>query len=503
MDKVLRFPSLFYRQRLNAVSFALLTGVVLFLYAPTIAPYLLPTLVFLLLAIAVWTPWEPRQTLLFMAVGFSVALVLLGVTLFEKDKAKDYDGVTAQAEGYVLFSDEEEFDLALVSFQGKPFYKTVRCTADFLPAMGEKIQGELSLHTPYPESCRSEGISFLGKWQKTSNTTGKSIFFTAVSSVRSHLRSSFGDGETGALLRALILGETDALDKATKEAFQNTASSHLLAVSGLHVSALFALLVVIGSILPVPKRYLRFLIYPALLLFFLVTGASVSAFRSCFMCLFALGVSQFRQESHPPTTLFLTASFLLIAEPYTVESLSFQLSFASTAGILLFSEPLCRLLHEQISDKSEGLRKTVKKFLCGMADSFFLSAGVALFTFPIQALVFREVQVLTPLFNLLLVPLFAPCMYFGIAMALTTWLPPLYTLISFLSELYIRMFLWLVRQLSSGAPPPLFLGSWAIPLAAMFFAILFFFFTTRRKIVWGLYLYLLLVVLCSLLSIVV
>ena len=147
--------------------------------------------------------------------------------------------------------------------------------------------------------------------------------------------------DTSGFAKALLLGDRRDLDYETSTAFKVSGISHIVAVSGLHVSILFALVYGLG----LHNRWLTALFgIPALLLFAAVAGFSPSITRACIMQILMIAALCIEKEYDPPTALAFAALSMLAVNPLTVLSISFQLSVGCMAGIFLFRESLAHWL---------------------------------------------------------------------------------------------------------------------------------------------------------------
>lgn len=154
--------------------------------------------------------------------------------------------------------------------------------------------------------------------------------------IKAVLQSCFPE-DTYAFAKALLLGDTADLGYETDTDFKISGIRHVVAVSGLHVSILFALL----STLTFRKRWLTALVgFPALFLFAAVAGFTPSVTRACIMSALMLLALLFDKEYDGATALSFAALVMLAANPLVITSVSFQLSVASVAGIYLFSSDI-------------------------------------------------------------------------------------------------------------------------------------------------------------------
>lgn len=192
--------------------------------------------------------------------------------------------------------------------------------------------------------------------------------------------------------KALLLGDTSDLDYETKTDFTVSGIRHIVAVSGLHVSILFSL----SCFLSLRKRLLSALIgFPMLFLFAALTGFTPSVSRACIMSGLMLFASLLNREYDGPTALSFAGLVLLVGNPLVITSVSYQLSFASVAGIFLFSTDIRKWL---LSFGTKGIAGKVWKYI---AVSISITLGATVVTVPLCALYFGTVSLTAVLTNLL------------------------------------------------------------------------------------------------------
>ena len=202
--------------------------------------------------------------------------------------------------------------------------------------------------------------------------------------------------DTEGLAVALLIGDTDGLDYMTDTSFKTSGISHFVAVSGFHVTALFAIVyVLLGR-----KRLLAVLIgIPLLLLFAAVTGFSQSTVRAVLMHSLMIIATLFDREYDPLTALGFAALVMLILNPWTVTNVGFQLSAGCMIGILLLSDPIKEwIIGHKYFSKLKGKRK---KVLTGFAVSVGMSLGATIAVTPLCAYYFGIVSLVSVLTNLL------------------------------------------------------------------------------------------------------
>lgn len=202
--------------------------------------------------------------------------------------------------------------------------------------------------------------------------------------------------DTAGFVTALLIGERDSIDYATNTAFKISGISHIIAVSGLHVSILFALI----SFMTRHRRLPTLLVgVPILLFFAAVADFSPSILRACIMHGLMMTAMLCEKDYDPPTALGFSALVMLFVDPWTITSVSFQLSMACMAGIFLFTEPITAYLTDK---KRLGRFRGRKKKLCDFfASSVGASFGASVFVTPLCAYYFGMVSLVAPLTNLL------------------------------------------------------------------------------------------------------
>ena len=171
------------------------------------------------------------------------------------------------------------------------------------------------------------------------DTGGGSIAAAALHRVRGALaqgiQQSVAAPQSG-LAQALLLGIRAELPPALRESFRDAGMSHLLAISGLHVGVVMALALGLGQCIA-GRGNPRAILAAALIVWTYATlsGLDPPVVRSAIMGTLVLLQPLFGRGIRMPTTLLLAAAAMLAVDPWLLESLSFQLSFAAMAGVVL------------------------------------------------------------------------------------------------------------------------------------------------------------------------
>ena len=216
--------------------------------------------------------------------------------------------------------------------------------------------------------CKDAGVFKKGLWQ--------------VKCRLMEVYQSILPAEKAGVLDAMLLAEKSMLDSDMKEAYRKAGISHILVVSGAHISLLgygvYRLLT--GCRAGVNSAV--FAVSGLLVMYGVFVGAGIPVIRALVMFLLALWAKIFGRTYDPPTGLALAAVIVLLRQPLQLFQAGFLLSFGAVAAILLLTPYL----------KEMGFG--------------FLAASIAiqLFLFPVMLWFYYEVPVYSLVLNLFVLP---------------------------------------------------------------------------------------------------
>ncbi|MDE5839062.1 MAG: competence protein ComEC family protein, partial [Paramuribaculum sp.] len=230
------------------------------------------------------------------------------------------------------------------------------------------------------------------------------IFPRLKTKVKNALLSSNLNGETKEFLVTAITGDSNILDNDTRKTFAKAGTAHILALSGLHVGIIMAfcsLLLLPLILYPSLRKVRTLLIILALWIFAFITGLSASATRAVIMATCLLLATLLQKRHSPFNALCLAALVILLFDPDALFNISFQLSFAAVAGILLFGNKL-----NPVSQRNREAYITM--------GFFTMSAGAMIATGVISGFYFHTFPVYFILANFLIIPFLAPLIGGGV-----------------------------------------------------------------------------------------
>lgn len=141
-----------------------------------------------------------------------------------------------------------------------------------------------------------------------------------------------------AIVEGVMLGYTDGIDEKTREDFSNSNISHVLAVSGMHIS--YIIILVTNSIEKIlGKRKSKIISSGVLLAYMFITRFSISVVRASIMGILACMAFVVYRKSDTLNNISISVLIILINNPFSMISTSFLLTYGGTLGIIYF-EPI-------------------------------------------------------------------------------------------------------------------------------------------------------------------
>ena len=264
----------------------------------------------------------------------------------------------------------------------------------------------------------------------------------AAKALRDKLAQLWDDPSVLGFLAAELTGDKSLLPESDYVAMQETGLAHIFAVSGLHCAFLVTLLSLL--IPPTHRRTLCAVASAVLVFYMLLTGLSPSVARACVMQLFLLSAPLFRRGSDPLTSLAAALTVILLVNPYAVGSVSLQLSFAATLGMVLLSGRL----YKSFTGWYRGRNRAVRTALSFPAANLAATLGALVFTAPLTAYYFNLLSLAAPLAGLLAVPAagYAFMSAFVSALLGLVW-TPLGHLAGYVPLLLVKYILWVAHLL--------------------------------------------------------
>lgn len=234
----------------------------------------------------------------------------------------------------------------------------------FLELSPATNEGEFSL----PSYYKGEGISGVFQAKTIELVRGESSpfakeLFTLKQSLGNRIDALFPE-ETAGFLKSLFLGERSGITLSEKSLYQSAGISHILAISGLHLSLLggffYRLLRKIKLSSPLSSLITSFFLFS----YFLFIGSSHSAFRALFMLFLRFAAIQLGKGKDLLSQLSFALLFLLWLNPLSLYSIGMQCSFFTLFVFFLLEERPGKAVRKK---KEKALSKICKKHTLGFS----------------------------------------------------------------------------------------------------------------------------------------
>ena len=221
--------------------------------------------------------------------------------------------------------------------------------------------------------------------------------------LRESISSLYPEAEAG-VLTAMLLGDKAVIPEEIEILYRQNGISHILAISGLHISMLCMGLFSVLRKLTVPMKASVALSSTFLIFYVVFTGASTSSVRAAIMCLVMFGAGLLRRSYDLLSSLAFAAIVVTAIQPMELTSAGFLLSFGAVLGVALAREAECRIL-----EFYDGKRPWWCVFLFG--------GMIQCVTIPISLWFFYELSPYGIFLNLVVIPLVSLIIGGGLASA--------------------------------------------------------------------------------------
>jgi len=317
------------------------------------------------------------------------------------------------------------------------------------------------------KGCSGTAYVATGHWRRTGSDVFRSFSQIALDyreKVVGLYRSLGFKGDELAVLSALTVGDKEELGDDIAETYSVAGASHVLALSGLHIGFLYALLWFVLS--PLWKRwqglkpFLLLLLILLLASFAFFTGLSSSVVRSVVM--FSLLALAGLQPEKPLTlnTLAATAFLMLLCKPVWLFDAGFQLSFSAVTAIVL------------VQPKLYALWKVDNRFLRYVWGLMTVSVAAQLGTAPLVAFYFSRFSTYFLLANFWVIPMVSLILYSAVFLLMLTPLPflqhPFAGVVGALVHIQNEVLRW-IEHLPGAAVDGIWLDIWGVLLVYLFF----------------------------------
>lgn len=235
---------------------------------------------------------------------------------------------------------------------------------------------------------------------KIESTSNKPIYYHVIK-FREKLLSSFRimlPEKEASMVSGILLGDKRGISEEIKSDFRQVGVSHMLAVSGMHLSILAQFLMMALVSFKIPRRYRGLIVSIGVLGFMALTGFSSSIMRAGIMSIIYFSGYIFNRKPDPINSLGFAVLLICLMNPLAASDVGLLLSFSAVLGILLLGNPITKFIKDRVmSPKNEN------PILKWAIEAFSISIAATLFTSPISMIVFKRVSIVSPIANIIII----------------------------------------------------------------------------------------------------
>ena len=220
--------------------------------------------------------------------------------------------------------------------------------------------------------------------------------------IKSNIEKTYNEN-ISAIILGVMLGYTEQIDENTRQDFSTSNISHVLAVSGMHISYIIILITnstqnILG------KRKSKIIAIAILLGYMFITGFSVSVVRASIMGSLSCMAFIFYRKSDTLNNISISTLLTLINNPYSITGMSFLLTYGGTLGIIYF-KPIVEKIIKNIKIRNRRWKYVFLRIQrkCGkIIEIIAVSISAQIVIAPMMILNFNTIGVGFLLTNLLL-----------------------------------------------------------------------------------------------------
>ncbi|MFZ5819167.1 MAG: ComEC/Rec2 family competence protein [Chloroflexota bacterium] len=309
-----------------------------------------------------------------------------------------------------------------------------RVYANEIYEYGERVRIRGQLLTPpenedfsYRDYLAGQGIhAYMSKTEVThlpgnAGNPVKRMLYAFKDKALANIYLIFPDPEAS-LLAGILLGVDTGLPKDLQQAFKDTGTAHIIAISGFNIAIIAGLFFTMFSRVFGQARGSFFAILGIAVYTFLV-GADAAVVRAALMGSLSLFARQFGRRNDGLNALLVSAAVMTLANPHTPWDVGFQLSFFATLGLILYAEPFQGWAVNIIARYTNP--GAAQKIASPLSEYILLTLAAQLTTLPIMAWHFKRISLVSLVANPFILPVQPAVMILGgIAVLLSlVWLP--------------------------------------------------------------------------------
>lgn len=215
----------------------------------------------------------------------------------------------------------------------------------------------------------------------------------------------FADPEAS-LFAGILFGVDTGLPKKLQEAFKNTGTAHIIAISGFNIAIISGVFFTSFKSILRNERFAAGLAIAFVFLYAFLVGSDPAVIRAAIMGSLSLFAKQVGRRNAGINTLAAVAVLMVLWNPLTLWDVGFQLSFFATLGLILYAEPFSNIT-ANIFRITDG---TLLRFI---NDNILLTLAAQVMTIPLMAYYFQRFSIISFIANPFILPVQPAVMILG------------------------------------------------------------------------------------------
>lgn len=244
------------------------------------------------------------------------------------------------------------------------------------------------------------------------------------------------NNENAGFLKSLLFGKTEGLTEEIKDSFRDSSLSHVLAISGMHVTyVVMGIKLVLNKIVKSKKIKNNLLIF-FIIFFSFITGNSVSGIRACIMGVMVILANNFERKNNFYFSLIYSFFIIILFNPYNIYNIGLWLSYMGTLGIVCFSYFFKRYIYKKFKFKKKT-NIIIQKIREYITENFVVTFSAQILIFPIMMYVFNTISVSFFISNILVSFFVGPLLILGYVSVL----------LSFINFPFLKLIVYVIKFL--------------------------------------------------------
>lgn len=382
-----------------------------------------------------------NSKMIFSMIIFSI--ISNSIVIFQNQKYESYykDGEEIKVEAIVISDAQEKeynyvYKIKILCADNNDKYKNtylylktskksteklkygdkIEVKGSFTEASSQRNYGGFN-YKEYLKSLKIYGTIKANQLKVLSGDCLNNVFNLAnqVSSMMKQKIDSSMEETQAAIIKGIIFGDSSDIEKEIQENFRITSISHVLAVSGMHVSYLvIGIQLFLKSI--IGKRKTRFITIVFLIFYMFITGFSPSVVRASMMSILLIGGEILYRKNDIWTSMAISLFLILIYNPFLIENIGLQFSYIGTMGIMILHKSVFSFLKNiKIKNKKWKYKFNRKAifFISKIKEILAVTLSAQLAIFPIMIYHFNLFGVYFLISNLLVSVMIGPIIIFS------------------------------------------------------------------------------------------